>query len=133
MPETSHVEMHLDHQRWLQEADLWRDGVRVWESELAAADQNLSRLGETLRSQIDTLRTYAGSIRLYRDRLATEEAKLAACECAHDSGEPSLSQHYTAHQAEHDRRAAEHEAIKQRHHNLMAHWNALVKTAATMR
>jgi hypothetical protein len=120
--------MHGDHRFWESEISLWRDDLRIWQHELAISQDELKQLAKALEDHALRLRMHASSLRLDEIAFDGHEHAIAELEKKGISGEMPNSS--LEHQQESDRHIAHrkaHESLKRKHHQVIAHWNLLLK------
>ena len=128
MSGTIHAQLHQDHTRWEQEAALWRDDVAVWQRELERAHSDMHRLTETFRAQTAALNAHLTMLEHQVAGFRTHEHALVGYE------KGGAGEELPAMAGEHDHEATQqaavrqvHERIKRQHHEMLAHWNLLLK------
>ncbi|HWA97419.1 MAG TPA: hypothetical protein VG713_02960 [Pirellulales bacterium] len=131
MPVETHLEMHRDHQQWASDRELWHDELMIWRQELDGAMADLNRIETALREHREALEARDAGIEAESQDSCRHEHHLAE----YEGGEANTSLVGMAkthgHEAKkhHEQRIVQ-ERIKKHHHELMAHWNLLVKAIA---
>jgi hypothetical protein len=120
--------MHGDHRFWESEISLWRDDLRIWQHELAKSNDELKQLANALEDHALRLRMHASSLRL--DEIAFDGHEHAIAEMEKTGRSGKVARMTLEHQQEANRHIAHreaHESLKRKHHQVMAHWNLLLK------
>jgi hypothetical protein len=122
----THANMHVDHQAWKSEDDLWRDEIAIWEGEARRALAELPLLERAMNAHIAALEKHAAAIRLYEHEFLKHEHSVAAYErrivpLRLISGTKAHAEEAEQHGAV---RAA-HDTMMREHHAFLAKWNRL--------
>lgn len=120
--------MHGDHRFWESEISLWRDDLRIWQHDLARSHDELKQLAKSLEDHALRLRVHASTLRL--DEIAFDGHEHAIAESEKTGCDRDSARMIAEHQQEsvrHIAHRAAHESLKRKHHQVMAHWNLLLK------
>jgi Skp family chaperone for outer membrane proteins len=128
MISTKSTSMHSEHRYWESEIGLWRDDLRAWQHELAKAESEIKQLEKALTDHGHVLRTHASALRLEEQTSQQHEHAIAEFEKGSEGEELLEMARKHSHEAElHQVHRAAHEELKRRHHQIIAHWNTLLK------
>jgi hypothetical protein len=116
--------MHLDHEAWRSEGALWHDQLREWESQTAQAVADLDAVRKILTDHERALEKHAAGVHLFEGACAEHEHELAVSVTAAPPVKPTVDHRTEASNHAHQREL--HEALKHRHHSLIARWNMLM-------
>lgn len=121
--------MHDEHRYWESEISLWRDDLRAWQNELATAERELKLLEKALADHAQALRLHGSSLRLDEQEFESHEHEIAEFEKGAEGEELfEMACRHCAQGEQHTEHRVAHEQLKRRHHNIIAHWNVLLKT-----
>jgi len=128
MISTKSTSIHSEHRYWESEISLWRDDLSAWQHELAKAHAEIKTLEEGLADHAHVLRIHASSLRLEEQTIDGHEHAIADFEKG-DEGEELLemARDHGKESVRHQEHRTAHEQLKRRHHNIVAHWQALLK------
>jgi hypothetical protein len=128
MISTKPASMHDEHRYWESEISLWRDDLRSWQHELAKAEGEFKQLEKALTDHEHVLRTHASALRLEEQVSAQHEHSIAEFEKGGEGQELlEMARKHSGEADLHQTHRTAHERLKRRHHNIIAHWNALLK------
>jgi len=119
--------MHRDHQDWQSENALWRDQLREWERQTAQATADLELIHAALAKHEESLQRHAAAVRLYEQKSLEHEHRMAAAAAAPGTSAPGDVAHGEE-IADHHQVRLRHEALKRRHHELMARLSLLIQS-----
>lgn len=120
--------MHEEHRYWESEISLWRDDLRAWQNELGKAENEIKLLEKSLADHAQTLRLHGSSLRLDEQEFEAHEHEIVEYEKGGEGdGLFEMARRHTAQAVHHGQHRAAHEQLKRRHHNIIAHWNLLLK------
>ena len=128
MISTKPISMHEEHRYWESEISLWRDDLRAWQKELSKAQSEIKLLEKELNDHAHLLRTHASALRL--EEQATDQHEHAIAEFEKGGEGEDLFEMARTHGRDstlHQTHRAAHEHLKRHHHNIIAHWNVLLK------
>jgi hypothetical protein len=128
MISTKPTGMHQEHRYWENEIGLWRDDLRAWQKELAKAESEIKLLEKALADHAQVLRLHGSSLRLDEQEFENHEHEIVEFEKGGEGDELfEMARRHSAQAMRHDEHRAAHEQLKRRHHNILAHWNVLLK------
>jgi hypothetical protein len=128
MISTKPTSMHGEHRYWESEISLWRDDLRAWQKELAKAECEIKLLEKALADHAQLLRLHGSSLRLDEQEFDGHEHEIVEYEKGGEGEELlEMARRHSAQAVHHVQHRAAHEQIKRRHHNIIAHWNVLLK------
>jgi hypothetical protein len=120
--------MHGEHRHWESEINLWRDDLRAWQQELAKAEGEIKQLEKALADHGQALRLHGSALRLDEQEFEDHEHAIVEYEKGGEGEELlEMARRHSAQAVHHDRHRAAHEQLKRRHHNVITHWNVLLK------
>ena len=125
---TKPISMHQEHRYWESEIGLWRDDLRAWQSELSKAESEFKLLEKALADHAQLLRLHGSSFRLDEQEFENHEHEIVEYEKGGEGEELlEMSRRHSVQAVRHGEHRAAHEQLKRRHHNIIAHWNVLLK------
>jgi len=128
MLEASHPIMHGDHKQWLNENGSWLDDVHLWQDELKTAEDKIEECIALFKKHSERLMTHAAAIRCRELKLREHEHAIVEYEQGGEGNElPELAKAHLEEATHHTQQRAAHELFKRKHHEMLAHWNALLK------
>ena len=128
MISTKPASMHSEHRYWENEIGLWRDDLRAWQHELAKAVSEFEQLEKALGDHGHMLRTHASALRLEEQTSQQHEHAIAEFEKGGEGEELfEMARRHSTEADLHQVHRAAHEELKRRHHNIISHWNTLLK------
>jgi hypothetical protein len=120
--------MHQEHRHWGSEISLWRDDLCAWQKELTKAESEIKLLEKALADHAQVLRLHGSSLRLDEQEFENHEHEIVEYKKGGEGEELlEMARRHSAQAVHHDRHRAAHEQLKRRHHNIIAHWNVLLK------
>jgi hypothetical protein len=123
----THLEMHRQHQKWLQDATLWVEEIELWMNESKKAIR-LSPLTYELSRNAEAIAVHHAETCAHTRAIRTHEHALAQFEERGDDRELLVfAKKHRAEAAHHEQQRQTHVNIKQRHHALMAQCMRLQK------
>ena len=126
-------QMHEDHLKWMSDRAMWRDDLRAWEEETAQAIADLQGLQAALAEHERALEKHAAAIRAYEQgEVARTHALIESKKQCNDEARQALMNAHARDRRHHLKLLANHEAIKQRHREALAHLRTLTKTACDL-
>jgi len=126
-------QMHEDHLEWTSDRAMWRDDLRAWEEETAQAIADLQGLQAALAEHERALETHAAAIRAYEQgEVGRTHALIESKKQCNDEARKSLVNAHARDRQHHQKLLANHEAIKHRHRETLAHLRALLKAACEL-
>ena len=128
MTASTHINMHNEHRFWESEISVWRDDLRAWQHELAKAQGEIKQLEKALDDHAHALRTHGSSLRLEEQTLDSHEHAIVEYEEGGKGNELlEMARQHRKETGNHIEHRRVHEQIKRQHHNVIAHWNLLLK------
>ena len=129
MTSTAHLNMHGEHRLWESHISQWRDDLRAWQHELAKAQGEIKQLEKALEDHAHTLRTHASTLRLQEQKVDEHEHAIVEYEKGGEGDElVQMARDHSQEAVHHAKQCEDHEQLKRRHHNVIAHWNLLLKS-----
>ena len=133
MSSTTHMNMHSEHREWESVISAWRDDLRAWQQELAKAQGEIKQLEKSLEDHAELLRLHASTLRLQEQTLDAHEHAIVDYEKGGDGDDLlQMARQHCEEALRHDEHCKAHEQLKRRHHNVIAHWNTLLKVLRGM-
>jgi hypothetical protein len=128
MTGTTHLRMHGEHRLWESDIGLWRDELCAWQHELAKAQGEIKQLEKALADHAHVLRTHASALRLQEQKVDEHEHAIVEYEKGGEGDELFQMARDHSHEAvHHAKQCDDHQQLKRRHHEVIAHWNLLLK------
>ena len=116
----THLEMHRQHQQWLQDALLWVDEVVLWMNENQNAAAGRSPLARELNRYAETIAVHQAETSAHTRAIQAHEHALAQFEQRGQEDDIlAFAKKHRAEAARHEQQRQTHATIKQRHHALM--------------
>lgn len=120
--------IHGQHTTWESDISLWRDDIRVWQQELATSEAHIKQLEEALAEHKHAMRIHASALRLEEQTIEEHEHAIAEYEKGGEGEELlEMARRHTGVATSHHKHRTDHEQLKRRHHNIITHWNLLLK------
>jgi hypothetical protein len=117
--------LHVDHNHWQNEINMWRDDLLAWKKEQA---QLLNDIELALGANVAGLKDHATSIASHEAEVLQHENFVAKCERSsvpRPDQDPTIFTEYHDEEAKkQDRLRETHERIKRHHHRSMARLTA---------
>ena len=128
MTSTTHMNMHSEHREWESEISAWRDDLRVWQQELAKTQGEMKQVEKSLEDHAEALRLHASTLRLQEQTFDIHEHAIVDYEKGGEGDELfEMARQHGEEAVSHNKHREAHDLLKQRHHNVIAHWNALLR------
>lgn len=123
-----HREMHAEHRYWRSDTALWNDELQLWQQELQTALADMHKLEDSLKEHQKALAAQAAEVAADSQQITIHEQALADYERGESQEELiALSKVHQKEAEKHRGHWAAQERVKKHHHQLMAHWNVLLK------
>jgi hypothetical protein len=120
--------MHNEHRLWESEISLWRDDLRAWQEELGKSQSEIKQLEKALEDHAHALRTHASTLRLQEQTFDGHEHAIVQYEQGGEGEELfQMARQHSDEAVRHAEHRQAHERLKRRHHDVIAHWNLLLK------
>jgi len=116
----TNLELHRDHENWKSDDAFWRDEVAVWHNELKDAETSVERLQRILHEHALKLEAHVGAIGFCEKAWETHEHQLAEAARARTPSTPQPKQEHYVETYDHMQHREAHEALKRKHHRLIA-------------
>lgn len=128
MTNTKPTSMHSEHRYWENETSLWREDLHAWQQELAKAVGEVKHLEKALADHGHVLRLHGSALRLDEQEFENHEHAMVEFEKGGEGDELlEMARRHGGQATQHGKHRAKHEQLKRRHHNIIAHWNLLLK------
>jgi len=129
----THLEMHQDHERWLNDLLLWADEAAIWEREQRDAAAELARVEEWLRGFAGVLAKHRRALAEHGEQFRGHEHAVAQFEQTGDGDQEELlllAKHHRDEAAAHARTHQEHTELKERHRAILGAWMNVLREIA---
>jgi hypothetical protein len=126
----THLDMHREHENWLNDNSMWRDDINLWRAESERALEQLGEIQAALRRLAASIDSHQDALDRHVAQIRQHEHSLSEFEQAGHGDTVEMLAVAKTHRkaaADHASEQKAHEQLKHELHSVMARWNALLR------